>query len=349
MTFEELGRSIKEKREASGMSIDDVASRIKISARILRTIEEGSLVGLPHTVYTKSFIRSFGQLVGYDPQEMHAALEEIFPPDAFDESRAESILRANPAMTYPDAGKRFAIILFFLLFFAGLIGGGWYVATRYGDQILELIKAPFSALTSPAAEQPEQRPVPSGESPGASSGLSSPGLSSPDFAPFGQAGLAERQGSARAAQPPSPPDLAAPSAHTANANAPASAGVGAFGAGPVSVAEQNPTAAVPTLEALPGAAERQSPAAALTPGELARPDGKNTLVVRATAECWIRSRTDGLRTRDHTLRPGGVFTISYDQQLEITFGNAGGVTVSHNGKNMGSPGAGGQIATLRFP
>jgi hypothetical protein len=57
-----------------------VSARIKISGRILRSVEEGSTTGLPHAVYTKSFIRAFGLQVKYDPDELNAALEKLFPP-----------------------------------------------------------------------------------------------------------------------------------------------------------------------------------------------------------------------------------------------------------------------------
>ena len=84
MTLQELGQAIREKRTATNLSIDDVAGRIKISARILKSIEEGSLIGLPHAVYTKSFIRAFGLMVGYDPAELTKHLDELFPPESLE-------------------------------------------------------------------------------------------------------------------------------------------------------------------------------------------------------------------------------------------------------------------------
>jgi len=49
------------------------------------------------------------------------------------------------------------------------------------------------------------------------------------------------------------------------------------------------------------------------------------------------------------MRPGMSFAITYNERLEITFGNAGGVSLSHNGRELGSPGADGQVVVMRFP
>jgi cytoskeleton protein RodZ len=352
MTLEELGRSIKEKREAAGISLDDVAARIKISARILRTIEEGSLVGLPHAVYTKSFIRSFGQLVGYDSQELNAALEELFPPDAFDESKAESVLLANPAMSYPDAGKRFAIMLLMLVLTAGLIGGGWYVAAKYGGQIVEAIKAPFSALTSPSEETREQPAPPAGSPPENSSSLSNTlSVLAAHSSPANDQAI-----SPRVASPPG--TLSATPAPGATNDSPASAGVDASSSGngvEDSAPQMNNDVALSQLSTpVPEAEERTSARATnddlvAVNEEASTPGGKNRLVVRAHAECWISSRADGGRAREYMLRPGMDFAIAYNDRLEITFGNAGGVRVSHNGKELGIPGADRQVVVMRFP
>ena len=325
------------------MSIDDVAARIKISTRILRTIEEGSMVGLPHAVYTKSFIRAFGQIVGCEPQELNATLEELFPPDAFDD-KSEPILRTYPALTYPDAGKRFALMLFMLVILAGLIGGGWFVAVNYGDKIIELVKTPFSAITSP--EEPEQQRAPANatEAPGASSGLSDTITTL-----VAQRTSPDRTVLVDDAPPPEPP--AAASLSSVAHNSPALAGVDASGPGSNENQETSRMEAASEAVATPsGPAPGAADAAAdSAPADASIPGGKNRLVVRAHAECWISSRADGGRAREYTVHAGASFTITYNERLEITFGNAGGVNITHNGRSMGSPGPAGKVAVVRFP
>lgn len=344
MTLEELGRSIREKREAADLSIDDVAARIKVSTRILRTIEEGSLVGLPHAVYTKSFIRSFGQIVGYDPQELNAALEELFPPDAFDENRSEQMLRVNPPLAYPDAGKRFVAMVCFLVLIAGIIGGIWFVSVNYGSQIIDVVKSPFSAITSNGEGQ-EQQPPAASDTPGNRSGLSTP------FSTLAaQSALTQEEASD--AQRPAPPGaMQGLPEHNATNNSPASAGVGASEPGkdikaPVAqAADAEESGASSDMDAVQQAETGPNAGAVIQP----RADDKNSLEVRANAKCWIRARADGGRAQEFTLSAGNSSTFIYSQTLEITFGNAGGVTLAHNGKDLGVPGGQGQIVVLRFP
>jgi len=211
-----------------------------------------------------------------------------------------------------------------LALFAGLIGGGWYVAVTYGDQIMELVKAPFSAITAPPEEKREQPAAPPAATPGAGSSLSNTVsvLTAQSSPPDGGGG-----------------DVSAVPTPIATNDSPASAGVNA------SSSENATENSIPQADT----------DATLSPDddvpvnqEVSIPGGRNRLVIRAHAECWIRSRADN-RVREFTVRPGAAFAITYNDRLEITFGNAGGVSLSHNGEELGVPGAGGRTVVVRFP
>lgn len=309
MTLQELGQAIREHREAAGLSIDDVAARIKISGRILRSIEDGSLVGLPHAVYTKSFIRVFGQLVGLNPEELNQHLEKLFPLDAMEENRTEGVMRPLPT-TYPGTGKRLVALIVFLLVLGGLVGGGWYVTTQYGAAIWEIVKQPFSAITAPTGAPAEGQ---DNAAPGTGAAASSPGVSS-TLSAIGQRGDAPGAPPTTASGATSP----APPAGMPNSDSPAPAGVNAS---EYSVLPEEPLV----------------------------PVGKNRLLISASEACWMSSRADGARGRDYTLQPNESFVLTYTDSLELTLGNAGGVTLEHNGKNLGHPGGRGQRIVLRFP
>ena len=64
MTLEELGAKLREAREARGMSVADVADRLKIPGRILHGVEEAS-ERLPRTVYVHHFIKDYIKLMGF--------------------------------------------------------------------------------------------------------------------------------------------------------------------------------------------------------------------------------------------------------------------------------------------
>ena len=313
MTLQELGQAIREKRTAANLSIDDVAGRIKISARILKSIEEGSLVGLPHAVYTKSFIRAFGLMVGYDAAELTKHLDELFPPESLDETRNEPGPRTRTIQVSSGSGKNIAILLFVVVLLALLAAGGWYVAKNYGDSILDLVKTPFSAITAPASDSDGQRQAVSKYA----TPFANNGSAAPEHSPSATGARPAETGTQ--ARAPGESSQAAPQTSSATIAAPASAGVAA--SGPSNAAAQNAQAS----------------------------GGKKSLRIVAEDPCWVSFRTDGVKGREYILQPKEELSLAYENSLEITFGNAGGVTMEHNGRNIGKPGRPGQRVVLSFP
>lgn len=340
MTLQELGQSIREKREAAELSIEDVAGRIKVSARILRSIEEGSLVGLPHAVYTKSFIKSFGLVVGFDPEQLTTHLDALFPPESLDETRNEPGPRTRTVAMHSGNGKRMAVLCVLLAFLAGIGYGGWYVAKTYGDDILELVKAPFSAVTSPLPDG-EERPAASEE----------PASPAPATSRRNDSRISPATALRPEAQAPATPVLRnetpPPPAMTARNSAvvPDSAGRESEGPSPGGSAQGVPT----TLSTAPAPAGVGVSEAVPAQSEQRRTDGKKHLKIAATQSCWVSFRADGVKGRDVIMQPGEQLTLSYSTNIEVVFGNAGGVSLTDNGRAIGSPGRPGHRAVARFP
>ena len=82
MTLAELGAQLREERVGQGLMVEDVAARLKIPARILRAIEEGQSDDLPHTVYTRGFIKGYGLILGYSNERIMELLDSL---EDFDE------------------------------------------------------------------------------------------------------------------------------------------------------------------------------------------------------------------------------------------------------------------------
>ena len=74
MTLVELGAALRVEREKRGLDMEDAANRLKISARLLRALEEGDETSLPPLAYTKGFIRSYASYVGLSAEEVSEAL-----------------------------------------------------------------------------------------------------------------------------------------------------------------------------------------------------------------------------------------------------------------------------------
>lgn len=59
-----FGDLLREGRERRGLTIEALASTIRVPEATLRALESGALEGLPPEVYTKGFIRSISRAVG---------------------------------------------------------------------------------------------------------------------------------------------------------------------------------------------------------------------------------------------------------------------------------------------
>lgn len=65
-----IGVRLRAARKESGRSITDVANELRINAGYLNAIEKGDLEALPSSTYIAGFLRSYGNLVGFDGNEL---------------------------------------------------------------------------------------------------------------------------------------------------------------------------------------------------------------------------------------------------------------------------------------
>lgn len=65
----QIGTYLREVREESMLSLEDVAARTLIQARLLRAIEAGKLNQLPEPVYIQGFIKRYAEALGLDGSE----------------------------------------------------------------------------------------------------------------------------------------------------------------------------------------------------------------------------------------------------------------------------------------
>jgi len=92
---EALGQRFRVAREARGMSLSDVAERIRIRSVYLAAIEEEnwSIIGAP--VYVRGFLRTYARFLGLDPEEAVAAF-----------NRAEGApQQSGPPADEPEPGR----------------------------------------------------------------------------------------------------------------------------------------------------------------------------------------------------------------------------------------------------
>ena len=121
MTLSELGTTLRTEREQRGLSLDDVAQRLRISLHVLQSLEDGDAKALPHKAYAKGFIRSYATLLGLATDEVDACVASL-------SGAAPSVPQPICTLDEEDApraptGKMLACAIVLLL----LAGGGYAV------------------------------------------------------------------------------------------------------------------------------------------------------------------------------------------------------------------------------
>ncbi len=72
------------------------------------------------------------------------------------------------------------------------------------------------------------------------------------------------------------------------------------------------------------------------------------VVITASQPAWIQVSADGKTAFTGTLAPSETKEVSADAQVKIIAGNAGGLTVSLNGKTLEPLGPVGQVRVVRL-
>lgn len=82
-------------------------------------------------------------------------------------------------------------------------------------------------------------------------------------------------------------------------------------------------------------------------GRLALADGISLTIVASRDRCWVDVTSDGVNVLTDELALGEKRTVSAREKMDIVLGNAQGVELIVNGRNIGSPG--GTVVPLTLP
>ena len=338
MTLVELGAALRVEREKRGLDLEDAAHKLKISARLLRALEEGDEKSLPPLAYTKGFIRSYASYVGLSAEEVSEALGAL--EAATEPTTPQNVYEPEMVLT-PRRNLKPLLAAVFMVGIVAVVFFAWQQGA------LDFLSRQTRRLAQPA-------PMQSAESvdPGNLAGRSAPVAAAP--ATGSTSGPASGPASGLAAAPAGKPAASAPAPATqtpANASAPAGqASQPAAGLPPVrgtAAPAAGVTAPVASAPVTPVQAAPAQTAAVPPAGET--PAGQHKLIITATEECWIHSSADKTDTRQFSLRKGDTFALTFSKSLELKLGNAGGVRLRYDGEELPQAGQSGQVRNLTFP
>jgi cytoskeleton protein RodZ len=352
-----VGEALKARREALGYALPDLAANLRIRLAFLQAIEDGRWGDLPGHAYSTGFLRSYAQTVGLDP----GAVLLRFKQDAAGHEPAPELYFPEPVNESRVPGG--AVLLIAALLAVGVYGG-WYVLSAadrsvgdlvpalperlskliYGDgTIVEPPPAPTPVLNPGQVEALVEASPPSAPEVGAATtGL--PATATPSAAPSAAGTtplpatdttpVAEGPATDDDSEVPQLPDLGqAPPPTTAPD--PATPDVE-----PVAAGEVSGTPAAPAANAAPAMAEQVVP----TGRVFGQADGKVRVTIRAVEDSWIEVR-DGKGTlwASRVLRRGDLFRAPDVAGMVLNTGNAGGLVVSLDGRDLAPLGAKSQV------
>ena len=75
-----LGAVLRDAREASGQTLEEVAGKVLVRSRLLIAIEEAQTNELPEPIYVRGLIRRYGDVLGLDGQTLANRYGEIPSP-----------------------------------------------------------------------------------------------------------------------------------------------------------------------------------------------------------------------------------------------------------------------------
>ena len=357
MSFEELGVVLRQERERRGLSVEEVADRLKLMPRVVRAIEQGDFGELPQAAYARGFVKAYGTLLALDTELLYAGLEEVWPEDSH-----PLPIPYEPTWERKSGGEgRLAAIITLTLILAA---AGLFWLSRDLDAYLpsglrfqtEPAISVKSETPSPPAQAKDAPQPGSGSQPAArQTSPSPPPIPVKNEAPSPPAQVKDapqpgggNQTAVRQTSPGSPPvqvkDISQPGGGNQTA-------ARQTNASPLPAGSPAPAAAVTPAAPTESAQAESAPTATLqaAPSSASLRENQRNLVIIALAECWVHSTADNMDTRQFSLRKGDTFVLTFSKKLVLRLGNAGGVKIRLDGRDLGPPGEVGQVKTLTFP
>ncbi len=337
-----FGENLRHEREMRDISLREISETTKIKIQFLEALEKEKFSDLPGGIYTRSFIRSYANYLGLDPDRVLAEYELAAPPQP-----EEDYSKLGVAERHTGRKKRMLLVPWLG---AALLLGGGYALFHYSHRVVEVPvsfanPAPVSAAAQSAYELKSN---------------AAPATASPQqvtaqltTAEMNQASGGAQAGAASDRQGKSVGDLKSVPAATSPAKPDASP-VGKSPLVPQQAASGSTTGMPQPLGAKAGTV------IALTDGRLAAVSQSGStagsvvdhsrlvLTIAATEPCWIEVQADGKKVLASLLSPNEVRTVSAKNSFDITAGNAQGVSLALNGITLKPLGPQGVVKEIRL-
>jgi len=333
-----IGETLRRERMRRRLDLDQISRETKISPKLLQAIEAEDFGKLPGGVFAKSFVRQYARFLGLDEGELVSELDRVLEPAPVPGLDPKTGRADTPEIRLPRveewqgvSDSRFsfssslpalAMVVLVMLICSGVYA--WWQRSR--------THAPAPAEHPITAQSNRPSPVSAPPPAGAAQPQPvAPGGPSASSAPTGQEQMPQA----------APPSETVPSA-TIPATAPP---VSISGGQPAHTPESGTSAGSAAAPKPPDTAT--APALAAT-GNEANPNAPVRVELIASEPSWVLVRVDGKYLFSGMLETNQTRSISGNETVLVRTGNAGGLGIRLNGKDLGVLGSKGQVKTVQL-
>jgi cytoskeletal protein RodZ len=315
-----------------GISLDEISTATKISARNLRSLEEEKFGQLPGGVFNKGFVRAYAKFLGIDEeqmvseyvaasQEIEAAREQKLHTDL---SKAEFKRLDRDREISLEPKSQWGTIAVIVLLAAVGFGGYQFYQKSKAERQAQTTSTATAHVTPPTITLSQSAtPAPPVVQPTPTANLTTPD------APATAQSLSSTP-SAPSTSSPQPAVKTVPS-------------------------DLPKTTSTPT--ASPGVQKIDDRTVVTDSADL-KPTDKGVTVspttspidvkIHANQKSWVSIVADGKTVMEGVLPESSEKAIRANEQVLLVLGNAGGVEVSYNGKTLENLGKGQEVKKLKF-
>jgi cytoskeleton protein RodZ len=329
-----VGYLLRSTREGHGWDLRDVASALRIRAEYLAALERNTVEGLPGVAYATGFLRAYADYLGLDGNDVVSRFKS-----------EKKTLPARPELSFPvpltDRGIPGSGLFLIAVLLIVLAYGAWYYVSsgeRPSPPAVEPVPSRLLEPTPQVAPAPGQTDAakPPTDSTAAPAALV-PNLASPSP-------VVPTQPQAQAVAPAAPTPQAPVAAVPAPAASQPTIGAPQLAAPATGAKPQNADGTLPVVP----------PATPPADGTTTTVDGKEVknygsfanpgrIVVRAKGYAWIQVYDGKETVLTRTLHPGDAYYPPDKPSLIMRTGNAGGLTMVVDGKELPAVGPTGMV------
>jgi cytoskeletal protein RodZ len=148
MKTKTIGEILKEEREFHRFSIEDLSQRTRIRQEYLEALEANQFSQLPSATFVRGYIRTYGQIFGFEYQPLLGLLRRDYKESARGQLIPREYLRPilKRRVVWTPAFLTMLVVATVAVSMMGFVGWQWYLLNR--PPLLEIIEPTANAEVS---------------------------------------------------------------------------------------------------------------------------------------------------------------------------------------------------------